>query len=787
MIKNKIGVIAAALCIVTLSIITYFYVVIKISSPLMSGEVRIEQLSDKVSIHRDSEGVPHIYAKKRTDMYFGLGFVMASDRLFQYDMIRRAGSGTTAEIIGSKTLEVDKLFRVLGADRTFKDRIKLLPKEVLADFKSYTDGLNFYIDNYPAPVEYKILRVKPKKFSIMDAYYVYTYLAYSFSPMLKQDQMHSSIASSVKGRDLDMLTSVGTKRELKTTTTFNNSSYGIDKVLGIDKILANLSPIEGSNAWAIDGQRTKSGAPILASDPHITFSLPNIWYEAHLNSEEDSYEMYGLFLPLIPYPAMGHNRDYGWGLTMSYMDDMDLFQEEIKDGNYTFKGISKPLNSRKETIRIRGEEDHVMNVAWTFRGPLADNIIERKGISLNWAYYLNDNKPMLAFYNMSRAKSLDDVRAAVKHGKSPGMNIIYADKSGNIAQLIFGALYKRSHPEDSNHVNNKDNEILGVYDFDLKPHRKNPVDGIIISTNDKPDDSNISERIDLKGLWYPKNRHDTIEYLLKMSSKWDAKKMRWVQISNLDIFALKYRDKIISVLRGMGHHLNDLERKAMAELIKWDGLSAIDSVGASIYNHFNYKFFPVVLDELSSSDLSLYCNTTASWNLHQRLFNDLENRWWDNQSTDKIETSQETIVKVFKETVKSLKRELGNDISSWKWGRLHTIEFPHAFGMNKLLGKVFNKGPYPIAGAINVINHNRRKGCENGHAVKSGPSSRRVIDFSRPEVSFGILPLGNSGHMLSPFYDDQRERFLKGQYRNQYLNLEDIKKNLHSTLILKNN
>jgi len=775
---NKIKIL---LCLVLLSLVSlssYIYITLKISSPVMEGKVIIPALKDKVEILRDKEGIPHIYAKKRVDMFFALGFVQASDRLFQFDIIRRAGAGRTAEIIGAKTLEVDKLFRILGGQRTFENRLKHLPKELLSDFESYTAGLNYYMDNYPLPIEYKVLRTRPEKFTIMDAYYVYTYLAYSFTPMLREDQLHSKLVRTIKNRDLSMLTSIGNHIPSEKVSMIDN--FSIDRLVGIDKILSNLSPLEGSNAWAISGEKTKSGSPILASDPHISFSVPNIWYEAHLNCEEDDYQMYGHFLPLIPYPAMGHNFEFGWGLTMSYADDLDLFQEQIKGENYIFNSKERKLEYKNEVIKVRGDKDYVMKIPLTIRGPIGDEIMDTKGVSINWAFYLDSNKPMYTFYQMSKAKNMAQVKEAVSHSKSPGMNVLYADKEGNIAQFIFGAYLKRSHPEYSNVINKGSSEVLGIYDFDLKPHRENPENGVLISTNDKPQNS----KIDMRGLWYPKNRHDTVEQNLSVISKWDAKMMRRVQTSNLDVFAIKYNKTIVSILRRMFHHLDDFERKSLDIMAKWDGKSDVDSVGATLYNHFNYTFLPIVLDELDSEDRLQYCFSTASWYFHQRLFENLDNPWWDKAATKQVESSQETIVEVYKASISDLKRKLGHNLDSWQWGNIHQIEFPHPFGMNKILGKIFNQGPYPVAGAINVVNHNRRKGCENGHAVKSGPSTRRIIDFANPAISYGILPLGNSGHLLSPFYDNQRERFLKGEYRNQYLNILDVKKNLHSRLEL---
>lgn len=775
---KKLKVVSLFLILVVASVAAYLTTVLIISKPVMEGEIVIPLLEDKVEILRDKEGIPHIYAKKRKDMYFALGFVQASDRLFQYDMIRRAGAGETAEVIGPKTVEVDKLFRVLGGRRTFEKRLATLPQNIIDDFKSYTDGLNYYLENYPLPIEYKILRTRPAKFSIMDAYFVYTYLAYSFSPMFKEDQLHTRIVKTVENRDLSMLTSMGNTIEKKEVSLFDGIS--LDRLVGVDKILSNLSPIEGSNAWVISGQRSESGAPILSSDPHITFSLPNIWYEAHISNEEDDYEMYGHFLPLIPYPAMGHNYDFGWGLTMSYADDMDLYQEKIEGETYEFHGKKKELKVHREVIKVRGKKDIIIDIPITVRGPVADAILEKKGLSINWAFYLDNNRPLMTFHKINYAKTMQQVKEAISLSQSPGMNILYADSKGNIAHFIFGAYLKRSHPELSNVINSGDHEILGIYDYDLKPHRINPESGMLISTNDKPEDV----QVDLRGLWYPKNRHDTVEAILKNKKKWTPVTMQKVQTSNLDIYALKYKKIIFDSVKKSSSQLSPLEVKAMNSLGMWNGKSDSNNIAATIYNHFNYKFLPEVLDELDKKDALQYCHSTASWYFHQRVFNDLKNKWWDDIRTEKVESADETILKIFKLTVADLSKTLGPDISKWNWGRIHTLEYPHPFGMSKLLGKFFNLGPYPVDGAINVINHNRRKGCENGHAVKSGPSTRRIVDFANPAKSFGILPLGNSGHQLSPFFDNQRERFLKGEYREQLLNILDVKRNLYSRLEL---
>lgn len=771
----------------------YTYSLLSISKPIMSGEVIIgpdngakSQLINSVKILRDKEGIPHIYAKNDTDLYFALGFVMASDRLFQYDVIRRAGSGTTAEVFGAKTIEVDKLFRTFAAKKVFKEKIDQLPRHIKDELNAFCSGLNYYANNYPLPIEFKILNYRPKDFTIEDAYYVYTYLAYSFTPMLKEDLLHTEIANRLvknnSDRDIKILNAMNeapAKFSEKIISQIKDMNFNM--LVDVDHILSHFGPIEGSNAWVISGQYSKSGKPILSSDPHITYSLPNLWYEAHLVNERTGHEVYGHFLPLIPYAAMSHNRKYGWGLTMSYGDDLDLYQEEIKEDKYYRNGKEKSLVFEKEIIKVKGQNDIELITPWTDRGPLADNILKTKNVSFHWAFHFADNHPLKAFRGMNYAKNMDEFKQAVAFGKSPGVNVLYADKEGNIGHFIFGAYLKRENSSYNNFVTPNELYPQGDYDYELKAHDINPDSGIIISTNDRP--KNI--KVDLRGSWYPKNRHDTTLNLLKKRSDWTMESMRDVQVSDLDIFALKYRDIILNDLLQSGYNFSQIEKEAIDKLRDWDGISSLESIGASIYHHFNFLFLPLVMDELSPDQIEKYSLSTASWYFHQRLMNDAKNTWWDNEKTSIRESRKEMILEVFKRTVGELKNQLGENISRWQWGKLHTITYPHPFGMSKLMAKFFNQGPYPISGGINIINHNRRKGIKEGHAVKSGPSTRRIIDFSTPELSFGILPLGISGHQLSPFFDNQKERFLKGEYRPQYLRKKDVEDNLYSTLLLK--
>ena len=269
---------------------------------------------------------------------------------------------------------------------------------------------------------------------------------------------------------------------------------------------------------------------------------------------------------------------------------------------------------QKEIIKIKGESDYQYDLKWT-RGPIVDELLKTKNVSMKWAFFNKDNRPMMSFYRIGRGiKSMDDFKDAVSIGKSPGLNILYADKKGNIAHFVYGSFFQRSNANASHLVGEAKDFITGEYDYELKHHRINPKDGMLISTNDMPDES----RVILKGLWYPKNRHDTTKSLLEKRDDWTMDSMRKVQTSNLDIFAKKFSDIMISDLSNTV--MSENEKIAFKFFKKWNHISDLESVGASIYHRMNYELFPLILDEMPEEMMKRYVLSTGSWSFIQRIF-----------------------------------------------------------------------------------------------------------------------------------------------------------------------
>lgn len=771
--------IGALFFIFFISLISWkYYQGVYASRPDYDGVVVSKTLNFPTRVVRDSEGIPHIYAKSRHDLYFTLGQTVASDRLFQMDIVRRVGAGRLSEILGKKTLKVDKLFRTLGSRYFFEEKLKTqkLNPEMVEAMKSFFEGVNEFIKEDKLPLEFQVLGYRPEPFSVADAYGFVGYMAYGFSVAFQQDPLFTKWEKTLGKEIVDQLRVEPSKSENLVSLKFDSTVY--EKIATI--IEDYFAPFEGSNAWVLGPKKTRFNNAILASDPHISFSNPGIWYEAHLvlesNNEDESplYEMYGHFLPLLPFPALGHNHHYGWGLTMSYVDDMDLYKEEIKDNRYLYDGKWFDLKSREELIRVRAGKDVVLSIKETRNGPLLNEVLGQN-LSLKWLFLNDVNRPVEAFYRMNHAKSMEEFQKATDFGASPGLNVLYGDSFGNIAHFLFGQIPLRKKNLQNDFVfdgTSSHDDYIGLLDLDKKPFTINPKSGVIVSANNRIANT---DRERIRGWWQVNNRHDTISHLLDQRDDWTIESLRQVQTSTFDLLSLKDRDELVEALSVF--KFQDNEGLALKLLKKWDGKSEVDSVGATIFHQFAMDINEMILDEVSKEDYITYCKTQAQWHFFQRVIRNEKFPLWDFKDTKEVETRTFALKRIFKKSISKLERELGRDVNSWHWGQLHKLTYPHPLGVIGPLKYLFNIGPVAINGGMNSINHNRRVGCKTEHNPTSGPSTRRLIDFSNSNKSFGILPLGVSGHPKSPYYENQKDRFIEGSYRFQLLSKELIEKN----------
>lgn len=549
--------------------------------PPTEGEVSLRGLSRNVRVYRDAVGIPHIEAENEKDLYRALGFVNASERLFQLDLYRRAGRGELSEIFGEQTLQRDKFAKILAFDGAFDFSGRIaLRAEVKEKVEAYLEGINFFIETAPLPIEFILLGYTPRSFSLRDVYAFIGLMAFRFGNASRQDPLFQKLS---KVMDIDSLNLMGNEIVRSNKEVISDYPTNLAPLFGQEG--AFLADVDGSNAWVLSPKRSKNGKAILASDPHINYSLPGIWFEAHLKSP--SFEIYGHFLPLIPFAAIGHNENHAWGLTISYVDDMDFYQEEIdwKKERIKYRGEFQPLKKKVHKIIVKNGPNVEFTSYWGPHGPLIGSDIaasERPEFALQWTYHHKDNRPVEAFFEFNYAKNMDEMRLATSLGTAPGLNILYADKHGNIAWWMYGAIPLRPRGMQGDRIypgGSGEYEWLGHMDSDLKPQSENPASGIIVSANGKPPGANSR----VKGYWHSQDRASTIYRKLAVVKSWTKKETRALQTSNINHRALR-------IVEMMGESLasedfgNKLHQKSFLSLLNWNGESSGDSKGALIYH-----------------------------------------------------------------------------------------------------------------------------------------------------------------------------------------------------------
>lgn len=425
--------------------------------PVRSGSIALQQLQAAVKVSYDERGVPHIQAESEMDMYRALGYVHAQDRLFQMEMVRRLARGELAEILGPKLLATDKLFRTLGIRARADEMGSKINPSRPADMAliSYLDGINQYQNTHPAPLEFDILKIPKRPFTPADTIAVSGYLAYSFAQAFKAEPALTHIrdklgAAHLKMFDLDWHPEgvIQASQSAKATSKDASPALALDAKdwAGLDRLArlsqdamqaAGIPAFEGSNAWAISGKRTASGKPLLAGDPHIGFSTPSVWYEAHLTAP--GFDLYGHYQALNPFALLGHNSQFGWTLTMFENDDVDLIAEKINPANpnqVSIKGQWVDLQSRTETIKVKGQEDVQLALRRSPHGPIiSDAFKESFGttpIAMWWAFLETENPVMDAFYELNRANTREKARSAAEKIHAPGLNVVWANTAGDI-------------------------------------------------------------------------------------------------------------------------------------------------------------------------------------------------------------------------------------------------------------------------------------------------------------------------------------------------------------------
>lgn len=761
--------------------------------PDYSGVKELAQLKEEVTVHYDSFGIPHIYGANEEDAYRTLGFVHAQDRLWQMELLRRIASGRLSELFGELTLDNDRFFLSIGIHRQTERILSQIDKDkpYFKLAQAYIDGVNSFIDQGPTPIEYYLLGVDKKHFTMEDMYNTIGYMAFSFVMAQKTDPVVSYIQETygseyVKDLFLDYPKEAAHIQNFEEPEDYLAISNFMNTLFN----RVNLPVFNGSNSWVISGDKTKNHQVLFANDPHIGYSQPAVWYEAHISTP--TYERYGYHIAGVPFPLLSHNKEYATGLTMFENDDADFYKEVLNPDNaleYKTEQGWEPLKSREETIAVKGKDPITFTVYETQHGPILNDVVpsikSNSPVSLYWMYTAIDRNIIETTYHFNTAKNIDDFAAYLPSLHAPGLNVMYGDAKGNVAWWASAQLYERldeNHPKMIKEGVYDKEAHLKMLPFSQNPKAINPDWGFVYSAN------NASKTMDgnaIPGYYAPENRGRRIVELLTPKNDWSFEDIKRMIV---DDTSSVLPEQIAAISKSVDRSKLSSEMEVVLEqLEEWKGNYDKTDSNPSLFHRWEYEFLKATFeDEIGKETTMNFINSHLSKKLVTPLMKKEYSVWFDKLNTSEIETKTDIATQSFIAAYQSLVTDYGLSSENWEWGKLHQIESPHALGKVAALRSFFNVGPFPISGAREVINAvNFQYTGESYFPVNSGPSTRRVIDFSDVDHAVSVLPTGESGNPFSKHYDDQAALYVNGEFRPMLLNKEEILKNTEGTLIFK--
>ena len=761
--------------------------------PTYEGELSLENLSENVTVHFDENGVPHINAETQKDAYTALGYVHAQDRLWQMELIRRIAPGRLSEIFGDKLVETDVFFAGLGLVEDANESIAKIDinSEAYKLTMAYLDGVNQFVEEGATPIEYNLIGLKKTKFTVNDVYNVFGYMSFSFAIAQKTDPLLQEIKEKLGDNYL---------AELEIPVYSNTALLKSEKNPIVKASFAKamtamyeqlpISPFIGSNSWVIAADKTKNGKVIFANDPHIGFSQPSVWYQSHIKTPD--YEMYGYSLALTPFPLLGHNRDYAYGLTMFENDDVDFYIEknnpenlneyEIPTGFSTYKTVQK-------TIKIKDAPDTTFTVKISRHGPIMNNLLkqidDQRPIAMQWIYKKTDNQILDVGYQISHAKSLHDFKEGAKLLHAPGLNMMYGDAKDNIAWIASGKLYKYRDSINTklylDGASGKD-EILSYVDFEDNPQSINPASNYVYSSNNQPD---TIAGVLYPGYYLPEDRGQRIEQLLEVKNDWTQED---VQQMIFDVTSPVVPQVIANLVASIKtENFTKNEQEALQNLKDWNGEYKKEDTAPTIYNRFLYEFLEGTFKDELGESFPMFMQTPLMKKMIAVQAKKAVSVWFDDVTTEPKETKSDIVQRSFINAISFLENQLGDTVSLWSWSKVISVEHGHALAAGgETLRKIFNVGPFSMDGGNEVINNQLFTLNETGiYKVKAGPSTRRVIDFSNIENSVSILPTGQSGNIFSKHYKDQAQKYVNGEFVKTMLNKDEIERSKNLLIFKK--
>jgi len=764
--------------------------------PQLDGTISLSGLQQEVTVDRDGWGVPHIRATSVEDAAEAQGYVMAQDRLWQMDLLRRVAQGQLSEILGERTFQVDRDFRTLGFGRAAEREANTLEPEPRKMLEAYARGVNKFIEQHQnnLPLEFSLLRYKPQPWRPADTLaisgYMYRTLADTrerelhrakvteragadrvkdlFSPESPMDHFvvgdpnvpndgsqRSATNPDEDEDDDDMQPDNVFKTELAKPEGGPSASSAPDLTSAmaesVEKFLTKSSnDIRaglGSNNWVVSGAHTATGKPLLANDTHLELMIPSIWYEVHLTAP--GWNVKGLTLPGAPMVIIGHNDRIAWGFTNNGADVQDLYVETFNPASpndYRVKGSWVKAQVIDEVIHVKGQSDRHLPITVTRHGPIVHRE-GNKGYAMRWT--ATEPGGLANSYNwLGKACNWKEFRDTMKRVWGPGQNAVYADVEGNIGYVMAARvpIRKKGHGEVPEPGETDDYEWIGYIPFEQLPQALNPESGLIATANARVVGPNYKPY--LTDRWEEPYRTARIYDLLHDRHDLRVEDMLRVQTDTYSYPHVFLAEQLLVAVKA-AKPKDPRAQRLIGGLNDWNGIADANSPEISFLHGVRRAALQLVLEPVLGNDTPLY--QWRSTTFLQNTLTDRPSKWLPVA----FKSYDELLVAAADLAVKRLADDSKSErVEDWAWKKFNSLDMFHPLGREGLLKTFLSITAKPQSGTIYSI-----RAASNTH----GPAMRFLANPANWDESILLITSGESGQPGSSHYSDQFSYWYEGK------------------------
>lgn len=754
------------------------------SLPKLDGEIQVTGLTDKVSINRDALGVPTIEGSSRLDVAFALGFAHGQDRFFQMDLLRRNSAGELAELVGAPVLDRDKATRVHRFRHVAQQKLKVERPEVVKLIEVYCQGVNAGLKSLAKkPFEYMLLGLEPEPWKPEDCLLV----VFSMFMDLQSDQfrrevdrglLHDTVPESL----YEFLMARGNRWD----APIQGDAFEVPPIPGPDVFdaranklaalamgdvghLADVSKCEvsfsdpytlGSNNWAVSGKFTKDGRALIADDMHLRIQVPHIWYRARWvwTEGQEKYEMTGVSLPGTPVMIVGSNGNIAWGYTNTEGDWNDVvILETTEDGNqYMTPDGPKNFEKVTEAIKVKGSSDVPLEIVTTIWGPVIEKDHRQRMLASKWVPY-DVEGVNVSLIDMEMIKTVAEALDKANTCGIPHQNFVVGDTTGTIAWTVAGKIPRRFGHDGRLPQSWADGTKgwNGYLNPDEYPRVVNPEAGRIWTANARVVSGEFYKIMGDSGYDRGARQQQIRDRLLKLETASEADMLE-IQLDDRAVFLEPWQKLLVSTLSDEAVK-GKPQRKKMLDLVKdWKARASADSVDYRLVLSFRNQVTQQLNDLICLPIQKVDKKFTLARNrrVEGPLWKILEERpehYLDPQFKDWNECLLSSVDKVIAEATKD-----GKSLSDFNWGKANTTQIQHPL----------SKALPALASWLDMPQQQLDGGWSDMPRIQapaSGASQRMAVSPGREQDGYMQIPCGQSGHPLSPYYNNSHQDWVTGK------------------------